>query len=141
MSTTSIRRRAAAVVYRTDRGRVEYLVVSASKDRSRFVLPAGHIEAGESPATTAFRETYEEAGVLVDIEHRLGSYVHAKPSGKLRPTEVFLASYDQDTFPRERRVVRWLPYADVRLSLHRMNPAVLDLIDRAHFSLTARRAA
>lgn len=57
---------------------IEYLLVQASKDRSQWVLPKGHIESGEDPRETAVREVLEETGYWarvrrwiadVDLEH------------------------------------------------------------------------
>lgn len=40
-------------------------VVTSSKSRDRFILPAGSVEPGESRADAAAREALEEAGVVV----------------------------------------------------------------------------
>jgi len=53
---------AGGVVYRTNGKTVEYLLVEASKDRTQWVLPKGHIEPGEDPPETAVREVREETG-------------------------------------------------------------------------------
>src|SRR5262249_41445497 len=53
---------AGGVVFRKRNGAVEYLLVQASKDRTQWVLPKGHIEPGEEPRETAVREVKEETG-------------------------------------------------------------------------------
>ncbi len=37
-----------------------------------WALPKGLIDAGETPAATAVRETYEETGLRARVEHKLG---------------------------------------------------------------------
>jgi len=37
-------------------------------------LPAGHVEADESPATAAARETFEETGLQVIVRHLVDAY-------------------------------------------------------------------
>ena len=54
------------VVRRTDGGHA-VLLVSSRRDPSVWVLPKGHIEAGESPEQTASREVREEAGIEGDV--------------------------------------------------------------------------
>lgn len=53
----------AAVVVRDDDGRV---LVVRKAGTSRFMLPGGKIEAGETPAQAALRELREEVGAVLD---------------------------------------------------------------------------
>jgi len=55
---------AGGVVFRRSGRSIEYLIVQASRDRTQWVLPKGHIEFGETVAETAVREVNEETGVL-----------------------------------------------------------------------------
>jgi 8-oxo-dGTP pyrophosphatase MutT (NUDIX family) len=55
------------VVYRFRDSAPELLLVTARFDHSVWVLPKGHIEAGESSGQTAVREVFEEAGVTARI--------------------------------------------------------------------------
>jgi 8-oxo-dGTP diphosphatase len=64
-------RGAAAVIF-DDRGRV--LLVKENYDRQRWSLPGGAVEPGESDEDAAVREAAEEAGIVVQIEHLIGSY-------------------------------------------------------------------
>lgn len=56
---------AGAVVVRLDRGRVFVALVREGEDEA-YVLPKGHVEAGESLEAAARREVREEAG-LADV--------------------------------------------------------------------------
>lgn len=53
----------AAVVMRDDDGRI---LVVRKEGTSRFMLPGGKIEPGETPDQTAVREAHEELGVELD---------------------------------------------------------------------------
>jgi 8-oxo-dGTP diphosphatase len=62
---------AAALVFDPS-GRV--LLVKENYDRRRWSLPGGAIEPGETPEQAVVRETLEETGISVQIEHLVGSY-------------------------------------------------------------------
>ena len=58
----------AGGVVRTERdGSAVFLLVRASRAPYEWVLPKGHIEAGETPEQTAEREVLEEAGIGADV--------------------------------------------------------------------------
>jgi 8-oxo-dGTP diphosphatase len=56
----------SAVVIRDADGRV---LVVRKRGTSRFMLPGGKIEAGETAAQAAVRELHEEVGAELDPEH------------------------------------------------------------------------
>ena len=58
---------AGGVVFRRRDGRIEYLLVEATKNPTELVLPKGHIEEGEEHHETAVREVHEETGVWASI--------------------------------------------------------------------------
>ncbi len=122
--------RAAAVVYRVCEGEVSFLLVSSSGDRQRLVLPAGGIEKGETPATAAVREVYEEAGVRAASRQRLGLYHHTKPNGQCRLTEVVLAEPLACEPSPEGRDVYWLTLEQVDRVAHRLSPGVRAILGR-----------
>lgn len=62
---------AAAVIF-DDAGRV--LLIRENYDRYRWGLPGGAVEEGETPAEAALRETNEETGLIVSVDHLIGSY-------------------------------------------------------------------
>ncbi|MGH7600679.1 MAG: NUDIX domain-containing protein [bacterium] len=53
---------AGGIVTRVENGRV-YIALVGEKGLSKFVLPKGHVEAGESLEQAAVREIEEEAGL------------------------------------------------------------------------------
>lgn len=66
---------AGGVVLRMRHGVAECLLVEASDDPAQWVLPKGHIEAGERHRETAVREVYEETGIWARIDGDLGHAV------------------------------------------------------------------
>jgi 8-oxo-dGTP pyrophosphatase MutT (NUDIX family) len=95
---------AAAFVF-DDSGRV--LVVKENYGRYRWSLPGGAIEEGESPEEACVRETLEETGAAVRIDHLIGTYelpdilVHAFRCTVERGTPTLQSS-------DELSVVAWL---------------------------------
>lgn len=75
---------AGGVVYRTRGRRVEYLLVQASKDHGRWVLPKGHIEPDESERETAVREVHEESGVWGSLRGTLSTISYTTNRKRLR---------------------------------------------------------
>ena len=137
------RDRAAVVVYRVRKGRVEFLLVSRNSDPDQFVLPGGHIDPGESPKQAALRECYEESGVDIDLITTLCKYNHIKRRGEVTPTRVYLATpIGIDPSP-EGRTTRWVRIKDILAGHHHTPGYVLDLLKKANKNLPkpARHAA
>lgn len=72
---------AGGVVLRGHGSRTWVLLVEASDDPRQWVLPKGHIQAGENPRQTAVREVHEEAGVWARIAGELRDVSYSR-SGK-----------------------------------------------------------
>lgn len=109
---------AGAVVVRGPTDATEFLLVTARRDHSEWVLPKGHVEAGEDPATAAAREVREETGVDAEILCPLGRTLFQVGGDTVR-TLFFLAralgraTGDTD----EDRRVAWLPEAQALAAL------------------------
>ncbi len=97
---------AGAIAYRTRDGRLEFLFVSSS-DGSNWVLPKGHIEAGESAEEAALRELREEAGVEGRIIRAASEAEYRKPKGKRVSVRYYLVCSTGSAPSREDRTVRW----------------------------------
>lgn len=96
------------VVFRSTPAGCEFLVVQSSRNPAEWVLPKGHIEAGETPEQTAVREVREEAGVVAQPLERLGDTAFAGPRGEVR-TAFFLMRFQRAVPADEERKVAWLP--------------------------------
>jgi len=108
---------AGGVVYRpnTDKDEFLFLLVQESHDRSKWVLPKGHIEAGEDPRITAVREAGEETDCWSSItgwlsDARLNSAMNAPM------VRWFVMKREEEIgkWPPENRRHEWLPLAQAQ---------------------------
>ncbi len=99
--------RAGGVVYRgAAGGGVEYLLVKASGDPAAWVLPKGHVEAGESAEQAAVREVHEETGVWARVLAPLGIVQYAS-GGELVVVRFFLMEHLETGRSPEGRRPQW----------------------------------
>lgn len=101
---------AGCVVFRGAGKEAKYLVVSSS-DGLNWVLPKGHIDAGETPEIAAVRELAEEAGVVGVIVERLSIQYYQRGTKDVA-IEYFLLRESGTTAAIEERVKRWEFEAD-----------------------------
>jgi 8-oxo-dGTP pyrophosphatase MutT (NUDIX family) len=86
----------AALPWRHSGAGIEVLLIS-SRETKRWVLPKGWPIEGLTPAETALREAYEEAGIGGQIDNKpIGTYIYGKrlTNGRERLVTV-------DVFPLE----------------------------------------
>jgi len=100
---------AGGVVVQSDGGKKRYLLVTASDNADVWVLPKGHIEAGEVAEEAAIREVGEEACVEARVVARLGSmqYQHHDESITV---DMYLLIYLGNLGQCEDRNIKWLEY-------------------------------
>jgi 8-oxo-dGTP pyrophosphatase MutT (NUDIX family) len=86
------------------------LLITARRS-GRWIIPKGHVESGMSPAESAAKEGWEEAGVIGRIGHEsIGIYRYRRPSG-IYSVQVFPLEVESvlDEWPemhlRQRRIV------------------------------------
>lgn len=133
--------RAALVVYRHLLGQPHFLLISTRRDADRLTLPGGKVDAHETPLESAIRETFEEAGVLTDRHQPLCRYKHEKASGKVFPTQTFLARYAGYRPGHERRALHWLTVSELWDASRSIRKPIREQIERAIDLLPAYTAA
>jgi 8-oxo-dGTP pyrophosphatase MutT (NUDIX family) len=89
----------------------EFLIVRASRAPFEWVLPKGHIEAGETPEEAARREVREESGVDAEIVHLLGDDSF-EVNGKTIHVRFFLMRFLNQGAASERREIKWCSPAE-----------------------------
>lgn len=106
---------AGGVVFRKRGKSIEWLLVQATKDRTHWVLPKGHIEIGEDPRCTAVREVREETGHWVravrwidDVEIPTGSDPARARFYLMQADDVGEPGIRDDRWPAEERQHAWL---------------------------------
>ena len=102
---------AGGIVCRREDGERCYLLVRSSTDASHWVLPKGHIDAGESPEEAALREVREEAGVEAEIVARAGIDTYTQEGEEVRAL-YFAMRFESSCPADEDRELCWLGYPE-----------------------------
>jgi mutator protein MutT len=102
---------AGGIVFRQREGKIFYLIVRAKPNPSHWVVPKGHIEAGESPEAAAVREIWEETGVQAKIVDSLGT-LDFSYHDKHITTIIYLMEYTGESAPLEMRDINWGLYEE-----------------------------
>ena len=125
---------AGGIVFQQRQGEIFFLIVRAKPDPSQWVIPKGHIEAGESPEAAAVREIREETGVQAKIIATLGTLNFTYRQKQIH-TILYLLEYLGETTPMEERERHWglyeeihnlLTFADTREMLRLAREVVLE---------------
>jgi len=98
------------VVYRRIDKKLEYLLVQATDDPRKWVLPKGHVNPGERLQETAVREVREESGVWAGIQGRdpLDESVFTLNDEQIK-VQFYLMKFLKQERPIERKRERlWL---------------------------------
>lgn len=102
---------AGGIVFRQREGKIFYLIVRAKPNPSHWVVPKGHIEAGESPEAAALREIWEETGVQAKIIASLGT-LDFSYDDKHIISIIYLMEYIGQSDPLEKREINWGLYEE-----------------------------
>ncbi|HEX3240432.1 MAG TPA: NUDIX domain-containing protein [Solirubrobacterales bacterium] len=97
------------------------LRLNTGYEDGKFHLPAGHLEAGESVATAAQREAFEELGVTLETSALQLSHVMHRQAGGGRMA-VFFSATDWQGEPRNCEPekcaeLRWFPLVSLPANL------------------------
>jgi len=108
---------AGGVVVRRDPDAARFLVVSAKRNPSEWVLPKGHIDPGETAEDTARREVLEESGVTASVRVALDVVEFPTPRGRVR-AQFFLMDVEREgSSSLEGRGRAWLTLEEALRSL------------------------
>jgi len=72
------------------------LLITSSRDKNKWILPAGTLEEGEHPTLGAVRETEEEAGVRGVLRHAL-ALIYDDEKNKSKTHYYIMRVYEEDT--------------------------------------------
>ncbi len=98
------------VVYRRRGNNLEYLLVQATDNPKKWVLPKGHVSPGERLQETAVREVREESGVWSGIEDQLGESTFTRNDEQIK-IQFYLMKFIKQEKPIERsRQHVWLTW-------------------------------
>lgn len=95
------------VVYRERDGQIEFLLVTARRAPTDWVLPKGHIDPGESAEEAAVREVVEETGVTARITQFL-DVSEQTVRGERQRVAMFLMVAESEGPSSEGRTNAWL---------------------------------
>ena len=114
-------RQSAVIPYRFNKGRLEILIISSSKN-NHYVIPKGIIEPGLSSLQSAAKEAYEEAGIKGTIDlNVIGKYSTIKWKAETT-IEVFSMKVtqvvDDKYWTEKHRGREWLSFEDAIKILH-----------------------
>lgn len=85
------------------------LSISRRDDKTKFGLPGGKLEPGETPMQAAIRETLEETGVTVEVCSEFFRREESNISGEVFFTYCYRAmTWDGIPQDSEEGIVKWL---------------------------------
>ena len=135
MTEASNLRPAVSVATVVERDGLYLLVEEETRAGLRLNQPAGHLEAGETPAQGAVRETLEESAWRVDVTHLVGIYIW-QPRDSHRAYLRFAFAADARVHDGARKlddgIVRtlWMSPDEIRAQVTRhRSPMVMRCVD------------
>jgi 8-oxo-dGTP pyrophosphatase MutT (NUDIX family) len=123
--------KAAAIPFRIRDGKAECCVITSSSQPAFWTIPKGTIDPGDTPETTAVKETLEEAGLVGRVPgNSLGTFTYQRNGNTLKVT-VFLLEVDKVLDRWEEAHIRkrqWVSSAEVLevLAQHPVLPILED---------------
>jgi 8-oxo-dGTP pyrophosphatase MutT (NUDIX family) len=103
---------AGGIAFRREGDSVAVLLVRAKRVPDVWILPKGHIEAGESAAEAALRETEEEAGVTGELLGPIGKPLEFDNGREFVSVQYFLIRTVSESLSTDGRLKQWFPFDD-----------------------------
>ncbi|XP_060526034.1 bis(5'-nucleosyl)-tetraphosphatase [asymmetrical] [Cylas formicarius] len=107
---------AGFVIFRRKAAAVEYLLLQTSYGIHHWTPPKGHVDPGETELVTAFRETWEEAGLEktdLKIFQDCAKILHYNVNNKPKTVHYWLAELINPNadvkLSHEHQAYKWLP--------------------------------
>ena len=117
MEDFPLEKRAGGIVIKHDENQTMFLLVTSNSNKNKWIIPAGHVEEGETTEETALREVGEEAGVKASILCDLGSFQYNWYRDNKRvtiETQIYLMKYMETIcFNPEGRLVRYFSLNEI----------------------------
>lgn len=85
--------------------------MTAKRNPAHWLMPKGHVEAGESLETTALREAHEEAGITGSIVAPAGALSFTLGEEHIT-VQYFVVATDDEGTAEEGRRLAWCSYED-----------------------------
>jgi len=132
-TTERHRRQAAVIPLRRTSGSGVQVCLIRRKDSSKWGIPKGFIDRGDTPEQAALTEAYEEAGLSGQLMgESIGTYKYKKWGMSLTVAVFLMEVLEEESSWEEMgvRERRWLPIEEARALLedHRVRP----LLDRLY---------
>jgi len=130
------RKSSGCVVYKKENKLIKILMVTASEDRNKWVLPKGGVEMHLSDRESAAKEVYEESGAVGVPGRSLGS-VKMYKNGMMHDIEIFAMPFDHyaDRWPENEIRDRW--WFESEHAMERIDPYMAPLLWTLIEGLTA----
>lgn len=119
---------AAGIVFRSNGGKVEYLLVGPKEEKREveWLLPKGHIEKKEDQRQAAIREVQEETGIKARLVWPLGKKTFKTSKEKIT-AQYYLMSFVSEGEPSEKRRQGWFTFENaLRMLTHKSNKSLLE---------------
>jgi phosphohistidine phosphatase len=132
---------AGAIPFRIVDDHIEFCLITNSRG-NQWIFPKGIIDPGETPAETALKEAYEEAGLRGTIVGPpLGTYEYSKWDTSLQVTVLLMhvSAAEADWPEANCRVRRWASRPEARKLITRAT--LRKLLDAAWDRLRAESAS